>query len=49
MACNECHELDQIPECTDSIELGSIDADTEVYILCKEYFYRIYPQTGSIK
>lgn len=38
MACNDCHELDQIPECTDSLELGSIDADTEVYIYVKNIF-----------
>jgi hypothetical protein len=38
MACNDCHELDQIPECTDSLELGSVDADTEVYIYVKNIF-----------
>lgn len=38
MACNDCHELDQIPECTDSLELGTIDAETEVYIYVKNTF-----------
>ena len=34
MSCN-CSQLDQIPECTDSILLGSIDPDTEYYIYVK--------------
>lgn len=38
MACNDCHELDQIPECTYSLELGTIDAETEVYIYVKNIF-----------
>jgi hypothetical protein len=38
MACNDCSELDSIPECTDSIVLGSIDPDTEVYIYVKNIF-----------
>lgn len=38
MACNDCHTLDQIPECTESLELGTIDADTEVYIYVKNNF-----------
>jgi hypothetical protein len=35
MACNNCSELDPIPECTDNILLGTIEPDTEVYIYVK--------------
>jgi hypothetical protein len=38
MACNNCETLDAIPECSDSLELGTIDADTEVYIYVKNNF-----------
>jgi hypothetical protein len=38
MACNNCHELDQIPECTETLELGNIAVDTEVYIYVKNLF-----------
>jgi hypothetical protein len=38
MACN-CSELDQIPECTESIVLGALsEIDTEVYIYVKNTF-----------
>ncbi len=35
MACNDCHTLDPIPECSESLELGTIDTNTEVYIYVK--------------
>ncbi len=35
MACNNCSELDPIPECTESLLLGTIEPDTEVYIYVK--------------
>jgi hypothetical protein len=38
MACNDCYILDSIPECTESLELGSIAPDTEVYIYVKNIF-----------
>jgi hypothetical protein len=38
MACNDCYQLDSIPECTEELELGSIAPDTEVYIYVKNIF-----------
>jgi hypothetical protein len=38
MACNNCLSLDQIPECTESMVLGEIAVDTEVYIYVKNTF-----------
>lgn len=38
MACNDCLSLDQIPECTESMVLGIIAVDTEVYIYVKNTF-----------
>ena len=38
MACNNCETLDPIPECSESLELGTIDANTEVYIYVKNLF-----------
>jgi hypothetical protein len=38
MACNTCETFDPIPECSESLELGTIDADTEVYIYVKNQF-----------
>jgi hypothetical protein len=38
MACNDCYSLEQIPECTESQVLGTIDPDTEVYIYVKNVF-----------
>lgn len=35
MACNTCQSLDSISECSDTIELGIIDPDLEVYIYVK--------------
>ncbi len=51
MACNNCHILDPIPECSESLELGTIDANTEVYIYVKnlfsEYIYRQEAISGN--
>lgn len=39
MACNDCLQLDQIPECTDTLELGNIGVnDAEVYIYVQNTF-----------
>jgi hypothetical protein len=38
MACNDCHELDSIPECSDELELGEITPDLEVYIYVRNTF-----------
>lgn len=35
MACNNCSQLDEIPECTETLVLGTIDPDTEIYIYVK--------------
>jgi hypothetical protein len=38
MACNDCYLLDSIPECTENLEVGYIDPNTEVYIYVKNIF-----------
>ncbi len=38
MACKTCHQLSEIPECSESIVLGSMAIDTEVYIYVKNLY-----------
>ncbi len=38
MACTTCHQLTEIPECSDSIVLGTTAIDTELYIYVKNLY-----------
>ncbi len=44
MACNNCENLDPIPECSESLELGTITADTDVYIYVKNTIGYVHRQ-----
>lgn len=38
MACNNCLSLDESPECSATLSIGTIAVDTEVYIYVKNTF-----------
>lgn len=38
MACRTCHQLEEIPKCSDSIALGSMTIDTDIYIYVKNLY-----------